>query len=455
MIALLVAGPTAAYAAPGNDDFTVATVIGEIPYSTTVDTSGATSDPTDPTGCANNGSVWFRYTPTSNTRLRVDTFGSDYDTVLSAWSGEQGSLTQLGCNDDTNGTQSQISFTGTAGTTYYFMVGICCGDGSAGGGSLRFTIDEFQTAANDSFANALPVGALPYSNLQDLATATTEDGEPSSCFTAPHTVWYSYTPTTSGSVMASTNPTDPGIAIYTGSSLSSLSEVACRRQFTYSPVTFQVQAGTTYLFRVGANRASKVTFWLQYPPGPTVDFSFNERAPNSFDTVYFWASAKDPAGKEIDSYTWDFGDGTTSTTAYASHRFTSDGDYTVQLTARTVDGRAATASRVIAVRTHDVSIVRMTVPSTTRVGQTVGVTVNVQNTRYEETVEVRLHRSGPSGYQYLGEVTQLVPMKEQGKTTPFSFTYTVTPDDQAAERSPSWRWPSLSRTGTRSWQTTS
>ncbi|KAB1906895.1 hypothetical protein [Micromonospora sp. AMSO31t] len=62
--------------------------------------------------------------------------------------------------------------------------------------------DLTPTVVNDDFAAALPVDALPYSNVQDLSTATAQDGEPTSCFGATRTVWYAYTPTTTGMVTA-------------------------------------------------------------------------------------------------------------------------------------------------------------------------------------------------------------------------------------------------------------
>ncbi|MBM0236581.1 hypothetical protein JNW88_04350 [Micromonospora sp. ATA32] len=82
-------------------------------------------------------------------------------------------------------------------------------------------------------------------------------------------------------------------------------------------------------------------------------------------------------------------------------------------------------------RTHDVAIVRMTAPKAARVGQPIGVDVDVRNTRYEETVRVELYPSTPSGYIAVGSSTQPVPVKESGKATRFSFTYTVTSDDLA------------------------
>ena len=110
-------------------------------------------------------------------------------------------------------------------------------------------------AVNDDFAAALPVDALPYENVQDLRAATAEEGEPTSCFGSTRTVWYSYTPTTTGMVTAGTGPDYPGIAVYTGSSLDSLTEVFCRPLYGYAPVTFEARAGTTYLCRTGADFA--------------------------------------------------------------------------------------------------------------------------------------------------------------------------------------------------------
>ena len=108
---------------PPNDDILRATPIVSIPYSTSEDVSRATSAPSDPWCNGNAQSVWLTYTPTANERLEANTFGSNYDTTLSVYTGSPGNLIQVGCNDDSNGTlQSRVDFDATAGTTYYFMV---------------------------------------------------------------------------------------------------------------------------------------------------------------------------------------------------------------------------------------------------------------------------------------------------------------------------------------------
>lgn len=431
VMALLVAGPTAAFAAPTNDDFSAAVAIDSLPFSTTLDTTDATWDPSDPSDCHSNASVWYSFTPTSDMRIKANTFGSNYDTTIGVWTGSQGSLSLVACNDDYNGLQSQISFAATAGTTYYFLLGRCCGGGSNGGGSLVFSVEQIQAAANDNFANAISIGALPYSNTQDYSTAGAEAGEPSSCFNPVNTVWYSYTATATRSITANTTSYYSGIAAYTGTSLDNLSQVGCRGNYNSQPLTFVAEEGTTYFFQVEANGTTgEITFELNVAPNPDAQFDYYPSEPSSYDTINFYSNSYDPAGGDI-SYAWDFGDGTTSTSQYPSHRYAADGDYTVQLTVRTPDGRSDSISHTLQVRTHDISIDRLNLPATAKVGQTIGVHVYLKNTRYPETVRVTLYKSVPSGFIEVGSSTQLVKVSTTGQTTRYSFNYTVTSDDLA------------------------
>ncbi|MER6591535.1 hypothetical protein ABT214_06710 [Micromonospora purpureochromogenes] len=98
---------------------------------------------------------------------------------------------------------------------------------------------------------------------------------------------------------------------------------------------------------------------------------------------------------------------------------------------RTLDGRTASVSHVVSVRTHDVAVVKLNVPSTARVGQTIGVAVQVRNTRYDENVRVDLERSTPIGYVPVGSSTRPVPATDSGKTTSSVIDYTVTAEDLA------------------------
>lgn len=128
-------------AAPANDNFANAINITTNPFNDMKDSSGATTETNDPTpACSQSSSIpppatgrdntiWYKFTPASNGNLNVDTMGSNYDSVLSLWTGAtQATLTAVpnGCNDDINpGIVTVSQITGlplTGGTTYFIMV---------------------------------------------------------------------------------------------------------------------------------------------------------------------------------------------------------------------------------------------------------------------------------------------------------------------------------------------
>jgi hypothetical protein len=417
-----------------NDDFANATVITSLPFSTVEDTGQATFEPTDPGGCSNNGSVWFAFTPPSNMTIGADTFGSTYDTVLSAWTGTQGNLSRVACNDDPVGWQSEIDFQATGGTTYYFMVASCCGDGGSGGGVLHFSVNQVLRPGNDDFANATSVPSMPFSDAADLFAASREPSEPSPpCASLENTVWYSFTPSVTETVSVSIDQYWQGIGVYTGTSLTNLSPVACARYY-FEPASFRVQANTTYYFQVGlwlTGGPTTASFRLDVAPNPIARFSYWPGDPSSLDTVQFSDESYDPANVGISSQVWTFGDGTTASGCCPTHRYARDGDYTVGLTVTTQDGRTATTSQVVQVRTHDVAIVQVALPNSAHVGQTIAVNVYLKNSRYPETVQLDLLRSGPGGFQQVATLTQPVLVRPPGgNSTRFAFTYTITDDDR-------------------------
>jgi hypothetical protein len=130
---------------PSIDECIHALVISEVPFSDSRDTTSATISVDDPDlSCGFGGqqdhSVWYEFTAPADGIVTADTFGSDYDTVLAALTGECGALVQIdgACNDDASGFQSQIMFNATAGVTYYLEVTSFVGDA---GGNLVFSVD--------------------------------------------------------------------------------------------------------------------------------------------------------------------------------------------------------------------------------------------------------------------------------------------------------------------------
>ena len=122
------AGPASA-APPSNDDFGSAITVGILPYTSgPIDTTEATTAADDPLCEFGEKSVWFEFTATDSGFVAFDTFQSDFDTVLAAYTGTQGDLTEVACNDQAGSNQSEIIFEAAAGTTYYIMAAGFFGD---------------------------------------------------------------------------------------------------------------------------------------------------------------------------------------------------------------------------------------------------------------------------------------------------------------------------------------
>jgi PKD repeat protein len=196
-------------------------------------------------------------------------------------------------------------------------------------------------------------------------------------------------------------------------------------------LTIQATANTTYYFQVGGifGGGGPMGFHLDVTPPLEAHFSYFPGDPSVFDNIQFCDESFDPGGFGIESMTWDFGDGATSIDNCAFHRYSADADYTVQHSVTTFDGRTASISQVVQVRTHDVSITRVAAPKSANVGQTREISVSIRNTRYPETVRIELFRSVAGGFELVGTSTQFVPVRSGNRTSQFIFNYTFSPQD--------------------------
>jgi hypothetical protein len=138
----LLAAPLAWAQAPPNDDFANATVISSLPFSETLDTSQATTEPTDAealAACHNpvssvSATVWYAYTPPEDQGVAISTSGSSYPTGVGVFTGGQGNLDALFCGVG-GGT-----FSAVAGETYHIVVADI---GGGNGGTLNIAATEF------------------------------------------------------------------------------------------------------------------------------------------------------------------------------------------------------------------------------------------------------------------------------------------------------------------------
>jgi Divergent InlB B-repeat domain len=278
---------------PENDDFASPQAL---PPSIQVFTNkltnkGATKEPEEPEHAGDPGShsVWFEWTPPAAGRYVISTECGDgnLDSLLAVYTGSSlGGLTEVASNDDSpsacKSTASQLEFEATASTPYRIAV-----DGKAGStGSFALKIDP--APENDAFAAADVLSPeLPTDNLNWTRGASKQAGEPEHAGDpGGHSVWYSWTPVASGPVTISTCPlTDSGpdtlLAVYTGSSIGGLTEVASNddspRSCRYfgSEVAIEAEAGTTYRIVVDSKEGARQGHFMLELSGPPANDAFS------------------------------------------------------------------------------------------------------------------------------------------------------------------------------------
>ncbi|MDG6219615.1 MAG: NosD domain-containing protein, partial [Candidatus Thermoplasmatota archaeon] len=86
---------------------------------------------------------------------------------------------------------------------------------------------------------------------------------------------------------------------------------------------------------------------LTYPNyPPTANFSFMPLVPTSIDIINFTDHSTDPDGlSDLNNWTWDFGDGTTSYEQHPNHSYAINGIYTVSLAIRDTQGASDVTSQ--------------------------------------------------------------------------------------------------------------
>ena len=169
-------------------------------------------------------SVWWRWTAPASGPTEVSTRGSDYDTLLAVYTGNAlGGLSLVGSNDNASTTEStsRVAFTAIAGTVYAIAV-----DGV--GGTTSVTVS--QLSGNDAFGGRTLLTGDNFRVVVNNGGATREVGEPQHAGQpGGRSLWWQWTAPFSGRVMLSTGGSDSVdtlLAVYTGTSLPALREVA-------------------------------------------------------------------------------------------------------------------------------------------------------------------------------------------------------------------------------------
>ncbi len=142
LAAIVATGGPAFAAAPGNDTYPGRTIVGAIPFTDQIDTTGATSDADDAEIAAQclgvpafDASVWYEVTATSDAGLAADVSASNYSAGVFVATGGPGSWTMVAC------APGAVGWATTTGQTYSVIAFDDQTDGTGNGGVLQITID--------------------------------------------------------------------------------------------------------------------------------------------------------------------------------------------------------------------------------------------------------------------------------------------------------------------------
>ena len=126
-----------------NDDFGSALCVDWLDTTHYQQTGGATVASGDPAmsciqGAQGASTVWYRFVSPDSGTLHLDTFGSDYDTVLAVYTGPSSNLFEVGCDDNSQGLQSALDIPVVAGVDYDVQVASYPG---SDGGNLQLSVE--------------------------------------------------------------------------------------------------------------------------------------------------------------------------------------------------------------------------------------------------------------------------------------------------------------------------
>jgi C1A family cysteine protease len=243
---------------PPNDAFANRIALTGVTASARGTNENASAESGEPAhaGFAAARSVWWTWTAPASGPVTIQTVGSDFDTLLAAYTGNAVNALTLRAGDDDSGGDraSRIVFEALAGTTYSLAV-----DGYAGAtGEIALALSQTPVAgpANDLFANRAALTGASASASGANHGAASEAGEPAHAgYAASRSVWWTWTAPAAGQVTIDTigSDFDTLLAVYTGTTLNALTPVAADDQSggnNTSLVTFLVTAGTPYQIAV-------------------------------------------------------------------------------------------------------------------------------------------------------------------------------------------------------------
>ena len=259
---------------PPNDNFADRIALTGTNTSATGSNVSASKEPGEPNhaGQAGGQSVWWTWTAPASGWTTITSSGN-FSMLLGIYTGDAvAALTRLASAQGSSySSPAAASFNATAGTVYQIAVdGATLADYSS-----SFTVQVVLTPppTNDNFASSATLtgtNASVYS--ASSLSATKEPGEPDHAANpGGRSVWWAWTAPVSGRfAVVSTGPFDQLLGVYTGASVSALTEVASATapSNVVAKATFDAVQGTVYHIAVdGKDGASgSFTLYLRLPP---------------------------------------------------------------------------------------------------------------------------------------------------------------------------------------------
>jgi hypothetical protein len=178
-------------AAPANDNFANAQIITGCSGSVTgtnISATKETGEPNNPASPTSTKSVWYQWTAPSTGSVTIDTHGSEFDTILTIYTGNSLSgLSQVTFNDDTTSgsdVTSTVTFNATQGTVYRINVNGYDNSGDGGDtGSIKLNWSASNctqasptiqlSASSYSFGEAVGQAQITVTRTGDTSAAAT------------------------------------------------------------------------------------------------------------------------------------------------------------------------------------------------------------------------------------------------------------------------------------------
>jgi len=441
-----------------NDNFADAATITGASGNTTGTNEGATIEDGEPFHSQYSGgncTVWWSWTAPTTGTAAFDTLGSNFDTVMAAYTGDNvSSLTLLSESDDAyfTGTLSRIVFKVTAATTYHIAV---AGYYELGAGNITLNWGYATAPANDNFPG-ITISGTSGSSVFSSVNATREDGEPLHSpepeYAGRSSLWWSWTAPASGNVTFDTNgsvrqvitippdyPPATVLAIYAGTSVGNLTLINYSDEWPYNEVILPAVGGTTYRIAVDgwdASYGSKGSIHLNWSYPPPI---FTSAASTTFTVgtagLFNITTTADPVASAISII---------SGTLPTGVNFNNDGDGTATLSGTPAAGTGNaysltfSANNTLAIGTQNFTLTVNEAPafvSASSTNFTVGTygVFNLATTGYPSVASISLTSGSlPSGIIYSSSTMTLsgIPAAGTGGIYPLTFSASngISPD---------------------------